>query len=246
MKTIDKCIETGDFETANLNFAKLVEAMRQQNEFLGNTNPELVKDTERKYEEFREKYGFDYPQQFLPPQKSVYTETKKTIEESDIYLIVYETLNNYYELTISDNIKNILRAKTKLFENIDSLRKVQNISNYENHVKKGINFFNENNDEDVVEANNEQINCVTHPSKFNENEFYCNCLSVCFDNFYYYWNTQLSSLKRKDAILKRINYLIEESNNFMKEAKRFRALDLVDRIDEVLKEYDIKLNEIKN
>lgn len=64
-KTIEKSIKKGDIETANLNFAKIVEALRQQNI---NENGNLEDDLEfakKQYAKFREHYNVEYPQQFL-------------------------------------------------------------------------------------------------------------------------------------------------------------------------------------
>lgn len=82
-QTIEKSIQNGNIDIANLNFAKLVESLRQQNI---NENGALEKDLEyakNKYSEFRDFYNVDYPQQFLPPSERKKSSGDLSIRKSD-------------------------------------------------------------------------------------------------------------------------------------------------------------------
>jgi len=102
---IDKSIQTGNIDIANLNFAKLVESLRQQNI---NENGVLEKDLEyaiKKYSEFRDFYNVDYPEQFSPPE-----ERKKAQSKYDNDYVLLTTLN-YNELP-KQILKHIDKIKT--------------------------------------------------------------------------------------------------------------------------------------
>jgi hypothetical protein len=62
--TVEQLIEEGNYELANLNFAKLIEAMRQQNINLGYALNDVLEDSMRLYESFREEHGLAYPPEF--------------------------------------------------------------------------------------------------------------------------------------------------------------------------------------
>ncbi len=89
---IDKALSIGDIETANLNFAKLIEAMRQQNINLGSPLTHILEDTKNQYSEFRKRYGLEYPLQFLPPEER---QTVQTIDNNTFLLL---TTLSYYDL----------------------------------------------------------------------------------------------------------------------------------------------------
>lgn len=66
---VTELLEKGEIELANLNFAKLVESLRQQNE---NKNGQLqmqLDSLKSDYSDFRKEYGVEYPNQFLPPNE---------------------------------------------------------------------------------------------------------------------------------------------------------------------------------
>jgi|WetSurMetagenome_2_1015567.scaffolds.fasta_scaffold210232_1 hypothetical protein len=245
IKTIDECIHRADYITANLNFAKLVEAMRQQNEYLGNVNPELVKDAEKNYAEFRKKYGLEYPIEFLPPETNEVTKIINEIEFSSTFMVMYETMYNMYGMQIEENLNHLLKLKMVLNRNLTELKNLQKHLNYKDHIIRAIEFYNKNHESTQIGANIEQINCITTPDKFAEQEFFNGCLLNCFENFHYKWNLRIESLKRKDAIAKRLSYLVEETTKYFEEAKRNRNMKLLDQIEIVLNDYHKRINNTK-
>jgi len=68
-QVIEKSIKNGDFDTANLNFAKLIESLRQQNISTDNSLSVVLEDTKKQYADFRKRYRLEYPSQFLPPNE---------------------------------------------------------------------------------------------------------------------------------------------------------------------------------
>jgi hypothetical protein len=61
-----------------------------------------------------------------------------------------------------------------------------------------------------------------------------------------YWNSQFKELKRKDAIIKRLSYLIEEKNKYFSLAKKNRNNKLLELIDIAHSEYNERLKELNN
>ncbi|MDY0078167.1 MAG: hypothetical protein RBR87_12935 [Bacteroidales bacterium] len=105
-KIIAKSIDNGDLETANLNFAKLVESLRQQNiNDNSNSSKKDLEETKILYADFRKKYSLEYPEQFLSP-----AERKKAQSKYDNEYLLLTTLN-YNELPKSI-LKHIDKIKT--------------------------------------------------------------------------------------------------------------------------------------
>jgi hypothetical protein len=61
---VEKLINDGDYELASFNFAKLVEAMRQQNINLGFALNDVFENTVALYESFRREHDLIYPAEF--------------------------------------------------------------------------------------------------------------------------------------------------------------------------------------
>lgn len=61
---LERAVENKDYETANLNFAKLIEAMRQQNINMDNALTPVLEDSKRLYAEFRKEHNLTYPGNF--------------------------------------------------------------------------------------------------------------------------------------------------------------------------------------
>lgn len=82
---VTELLEKGEIELANLNFAKLVEAVRQQNQNQNGQLQEQLDSLMSDYSDFRKEYGVEYPNQFLPPneRKSKKKETSN-IEPSEL------------------------------------------------------------------------------------------------------------------------------------------------------------------
>lgn len=105
-KTIVKSIDNGDLETANLNFAKLIESLRQQNiNDKSNSSKKDLEEAKILYADFRKKYSLEYPEQFLQPKDRKNTQAKYDNE----YLLL--TTLNYNELPKSI-LKHIDKIKT--------------------------------------------------------------------------------------------------------------------------------------
>jgi len=68
-KTVDKLIAEGNIGLASLNYAKLIESIRQQNISTNGQLNKLLKSTMDEYAVFREENGLEYPEQFLPPEE---------------------------------------------------------------------------------------------------------------------------------------------------------------------------------
>ena len=66
---INEAVKSGDIENANLNFAKLVESIRQQNINSKGKLSQFYENVQKEYSYFRSLYSLEYPQQFLPPSK---------------------------------------------------------------------------------------------------------------------------------------------------------------------------------
>ncbi len=64
-KLVEKNVISSDFENANLNFAKLIEAMRQQNINLNYSLTDVVENTKQLYAEFQERHNLSYPKYFI-------------------------------------------------------------------------------------------------------------------------------------------------------------------------------------
>ena len=69
IKAIDKGLANGDFELANLSYAKLIESIRQQNITENGSFEDHLQTIRKEYDEFRAYYELEYPQQFLPPSQ---------------------------------------------------------------------------------------------------------------------------------------------------------------------------------
>lgn len=61
---LERAVENKDYETANLNFAKLIEAMRQQNINMDNALTIVLEDSKRLFAEFRKEHNLTYPGNF--------------------------------------------------------------------------------------------------------------------------------------------------------------------------------------
>lgn len=91
INAINKGLANGDLNLANISYAKLIESIRQQN-INENGNYEFELNTIRdEYSEFRQAYGFEYPQQFLSPTERKKKEAAQTVTNDT--LIYLETLN---------------------------------------------------------------------------------------------------------------------------------------------------------
>lgn len=61
---VETLVEEGNFELANLNFAKLIEAMRQQNINFGYALNDVLENSMQLYQSFRREHGLTYPAEF--------------------------------------------------------------------------------------------------------------------------------------------------------------------------------------
>jgi hypothetical protein len=91
IKAIDKALENGDLNLANLSYAKLIESIRQQNVNENGSFDDHLQAIRKEYEEFRSLYGLEYPQQFLPPSQRQKTKSATTTQNNPITKI---TSNN--------------------------------------------------------------------------------------------------------------------------------------------------------
>jgi hypothetical protein len=66
---VEKLIEEENYELANLNYAKLMEAMRQQNINLGYALNDVYENSMNLYDSFRLEHGLTYPIEFDPNQR---------------------------------------------------------------------------------------------------------------------------------------------------------------------------------
>lgn len=166
-KIIVKSIDNGDFETANLNFAKLVESLRQQS--INDNSNSLKKDLEETktlYADFRKKYSLEYPEQFLPPKEREKTQTKYDKD----YLLL--TTLNYNELPKSilqhiDKIKTVKEWKELKF----SPRKEQ-YGGWKS-VKRQNRYF----DFEHINTNNSKYkNAINSGKRVTKNSYYISAL----------------------------------------------------------------------
>lgn len=81
-KTVNKLMADGNMELANLNYAKLIESIRQQNVTTNGRLEDLLRTTRKDYQEFIEKNNLEYPEQFLSP-----TEKRKAPKKVDIDML---------------------------------------------------------------------------------------------------------------------------------------------------------------
>lgn len=63
-KLVEQSVIKNDFESANLNFAKLIEAMRQQNINLNFALTDVLENTKQLYADFRDRHNLHYPENF--------------------------------------------------------------------------------------------------------------------------------------------------------------------------------------
>lgn len=83
IKAIDRGLAEGDLSLANLSYAKLIESIRQQNENEKGKYEDSLKAIRDEYEQFRQTYGMEYPQQFLPPSQRQRTSTTSALSASE-------------------------------------------------------------------------------------------------------------------------------------------------------------------
>lgn len=93
INAIDKGLANGDLNLANLSYAKLIESIRQQNVNENGSFEDHLQTIRKEYEEFRNYYGLDYPQQFLPPSERKKKEPTQNTTTQDNTLVFLETLN---------------------------------------------------------------------------------------------------------------------------------------------------------
>jgi hypothetical protein len=135
-QSILKAVAAGNFELANLSFAKLVESVRQQNINLdGMIDKEhtLIREI---YKSFREKYRLEYPPQFLPPQER--TTKKVEVKSEDSYLKFDGPLNPKTPkefIPLLDTIK-----KKSAWEAMGFKLKADKYGNYKPVRKNGLFF----------------------------------------------------------------------------------------------------------
>ena len=66
---IQQGLETGNTELVNLSYAKLYESIRQQNLNENGSYDDILQVIAKEYQEFRDYFQVEYPEQFLPPNK---------------------------------------------------------------------------------------------------------------------------------------------------------------------------------
>jgi hypothetical protein len=79
---IDRGFKNGDFGLVNLSYAKLIESIRQQNENEKGNYEDVLKTIKNEYTKFRNVYGFEYPEQFLPPAERRFKSTSSKLDSS--------------------------------------------------------------------------------------------------------------------------------------------------------------------
>ncbi len=105
LNAIDKGFRNKDFELVNLSYAKLIESIRQENVNEKGVYSDNLESVRSEYKEFREAYGFEYPQEFLP-----LSERKKENSKSDeIVNISSHTEGNTTTMIIDLNEEELLR-----------------------------------------------------------------------------------------------------------------------------------------
>lgn len=96
---IDKGFKNGDLGFVNLSYAKLIENIRQQNENENGNYEDVLKTIMDEYTEFRNIYGLQDPEQFLPPAERKRKST--TSKSSSLSTIEKRDFTSY--LTIDSN-----------------------------------------------------------------------------------------------------------------------------------------------
>jgi len=101
---IERAVANKDYETANLNFAKIIEAMRQQNINMDNALTPVLEDSKRIYAEFRAMHNLQYPAAFA---QNIEGEWK------------FDAVTEYYELLK----KATAQSTNNINEAIETIRK---------------------------------------------------------------------------------------------------------------------------
>ncbi len=95
INAIEKGLSIGDLDLANLSYAKLIESIRQQTITEKGKFDDALNAIRDEYTVFRNIYGLEYPQQFLPPseskRKAAITQPKAGGQDNT--LVFLETLN---------------------------------------------------------------------------------------------------------------------------------------------------------
>lgn len=114
-KKVNELISEGNIELANLNYAKLIESIRQQNITSNGKLTELLTKTTSDYSRFREKHQAEYPEQFLPPNERK-KKTKKFNEDLFIGDIYYSE-NKMFSVGIESGSGERSKGKVSLIKN---------------------------------------------------------------------------------------------------------------------------------
>lgn len=121
LNAIDKGFRNKDFELVNLSYAKLIESIRQQNVNENGIYSDNLESVRIEYKEFREAYGYEYPQQFLPP-----SERKKTTPSNS---------NGQLLVNPKSNFKlHIFNAPEKVLKQVQKILMDENTWNKENDL----------------------------------------------------------------------------------------------------------------
>jgi hypothetical protein len=112
VNALQRGFKTGDLDFVNLSYAKLIEAVRQQNINEKGKHDALLEDTWKEYDDFRKAYGLSYPPQFLPPSKGK-MKTPPSKPRIPAGIIINPESN--FPLTVYNAPENILQQVTHIF-----------------------------------------------------------------------------------------------------------------------------------
>lgn len=158
MKALNKGLSTGDYNLANLSYAKLIESIRQKNENSNGAYLDVFKLVLDDYEKFRIAFGKEYPKQFRPPLQQQNAATSNILlgkEEKGLskYLEIDKNgitnINSFFKLAGSiDGVSREFwiaeKGEAELLCKILSLYPFTiNISNFEILIKKANLFLHE-------------------------------------------------------------------------------------------------------
>lgn len=104
---IDKGLRNGDFNLANLSYAKLVESIRQQNITEKGKYDDHLNIIRKEYEEFRSSFNLQYPQEFLPPTERI--RKSHSTQSTSLVDVISKTEGNSTTFTIDLDEEELLK-----------------------------------------------------------------------------------------------------------------------------------------
>lgn len=99
---LEELLQKGDFESANVTFAKLIESLRQQNENLDGGFRHDYENAVQEYENFLTKHKLEKPEQFLDPTKP---KPKKKFNSSDFFGTKTHSPNFKFSVAYQDSFE---------------------------------------------------------------------------------------------------------------------------------------------